>query len=63
MNKNFFKTNREKLYNALPENSIAISVCGMEKSKIGQRVKINCEMGLMRILADPGRSSRDKVGH
>lgn len=39
------------------------TLIGMEKSKIGQRVKISCEMGLMRILADARRSSRDKVGH
>ena len=31
------------------------TLIGMETSKIGQRVKVNCEMGLMRILADPGR--------
>ena len=39
------------------------TLIGMEKTKTGQRVKISCEMGLMRILADPRRSSRDKVGH
>lgn len=31
------------------------TLIGIEKSKIGQRVKVNCEMGLMRLLADPGR--------
>ena len=31
------------------------TLIGTEKSKIGQRVKVNCQMGLMRILADPGR--------